>query len=118
MNRSQVHFAHNAAWDADLHDNSQLMRAGVTERTPDPLATIEQHVDAAVIARRLGCTAKHIREEMTSGSLPYLRIGRKRVVPISAVETYVAERAIGAHPARRASATVIGFPSPRRTRTA
>ncbi len=96
---------------------SSLRAVDVTERTHDPLARVEEHVDSATIARKLGTTPQFIRNEIARGVLPFVRLGRKRVVPISAVEAYVAARAVGNHPARKTTPTVVGL-APVRRRTA
>jgi hypothetical protein len=51
---------------------------------------IERHYSAPVIAAKLGVSADLIRAEMDRCNLPYVMLGRLRVVPESALVKYVA----------------------------
>jgi excisionase family DNA binding protein len=74
-------------------DRHEIQSAAVHYGLPlvAPAAAEPEAVSVKEAARRAGVSRRTIYEALTSGALPSLRIGRRRLVRLAALRTYLAD---------------------------
>ncbi|HSW43084.1 MAG TPA: excisionase family DNA-binding protein [Patescibacteria group bacterium] len=82
----------SARLEAALAELVEALRAELVETRPDPGAP-ERLLSVDEAARTLGIGRSMLYAEIAHGRLRSLRVGRRRLVPASAIATYVAAAA-------------------------
>jgi len=78
--------------DAALHELAEAIREEVARTTPADVPERLLSIDDA--AERLGIGRSRLYDELAAGRLRSLKVGRRRLVPASALAAYVAAEGV------------------------